>query len=188
MLPCDIPDGFQFTATDYWGRHDQALPGLGIWPPELDIFEFFGHRPTTYSRGYFAVSGESGPAIMYFDPGFDISNDFHTWGMEWNAQNVILSFDGQITNIIPTPNSMKTPNRRWYFIINLAVGGNWYASELNSGVYAPGTHKNLITEQTFTGQINGTPANPAVNPWDVDTASMPWVMEIDYFRAYEIVT
>ena len=47
-----------------------------------------------------------------------------------------------------------------YLLINLAVGGKWYAEEMTA------------------------PARPP-KPWEVDEASMPWKMECDYVRVYQ---
>jgi beta-glucanase (GH16 family) len=87
----------------------------------------------------------------------DITNDFHTWGLEWNENEIVFLFDGKIWTRSNTPESMKVP---MYLLINLAVGGKWYAEEQ-------------------TGQ--GKPTKP----WEVEDASMPWKMECDYVRVYQ---
>ena len=46
-----------------------------------------------------------------------------------------------------------------YLLINLAVGGKWYAEEMTSRM--------------------------PCRPWEVDEASMPWKMECDYVRVYQ---
>lgn len=128
------------------------------WPPEIDIFEFFGHRPTKHSAGILARKGEKLDwKFGYDEVGYDITKGFHTWGMEWNATNIILTFDGRIWARSNTTKSLRRP---MYLLINLAVGGKWYSDEMRN---------------------RGTPHTP----WDVDEKSMPWKMQCDYVRVYQ---
>ncbi|HKB89329.1 MAG TPA: glycoside hydrolase family 16 protein [Opitutaceae bacterium] len=128
------------------------------WPPEMDVFEFFGHRPMKHSAGIIGIKGEKlNWNFGYNETGFDISKDFHTWGLEWNADQIVLTFDGKIWARSNTPESLQRP---MYLLINLAVGGKWYSEEMAKA---------------------GTP----FKPWEVDEASMPWKMECDYVRVYQ---
>ena len=128
------------------------------WGPEIDLFEFFGHRPTKHSAGIIARPGEEQIWKFGFNEvGFDLTKEFHTWGMEWDAENIVLTFDGKIWARSNTTASLRRP---MYLLINLAVGGKWYSEEMT----------NLKT--------------PA-KPWEVDEATMPWKMECDYVRVYQ---
>jgi serralysin len=128
------------------------------WPPEIDIFEFFGHRPTRHSSGILARKGEKLDwKFGYDEVGFDITKGFHTWAVEWNATNIVLTFDGKIW---ARSNTTKSLQRPMYLLVNLAVGGKWYSDEMRN---------------------RGTPHKP----WDVDESSMPWKMECDYVRVYQ---
>jgi beta-glucanase (GH16 family) len=128
------------------------------WGPEIDIFEFFGHRPTKHSAGIIARDKEEYRFHFgYNGVGKDITRDFHTWGMEWNADKIVFTFDGKIWADSNTPPSLKRP---MYLLINLAVGGKWYSEEM-------------------------TNAKTPAKPWEVDEASMPWKMECDYVRVYQ---
>jgi beta-glucanase (GH16 family) len=128
------------------------------WPPEIDIFEFFGHRPTKHSAGLIVKSGETVPwKFGYNEAGFDISKDFHTWGLEWNATNLVFTFDGKTWARSETTESLR---RSMYLLVNLAVGGKWYSEEMTNA---------------------GTPHKP----WEVDETTMPWKMECDYVRVYQ---
>ena len=131
------------------------------WPPEIDIFEFFGHRPEKYTSHVILPKGEKAPGwkMSWNDTGKNIGDDFHVWGMEWNEKEVVFIFDGKIwarANIEPCP-SMHKP---MYLLIHMAIGGKWYADEM----------RNL-----------GTP----YQQWEVDEESMPWRMECDYVRVYQ---
>ncbi len=128
------------------------------WGPEVDIFEFFGHRPTKHSAGMIGRDKEEYKFHFGFNEvGKDITQDFHTWGLEWNAEKVVWLFDGKIWAESDTPPSMRRP---MYLLINLAVGGKWYSEEMT----------NLKT--------------PA-KPWEVDETTMPWKMQCDYVRVYQ---
>ena len=128
------------------------------WPPEIDIFEFFGHRPTKHSAGIIAAKGEKLDwNFGYNQLGFDITRDFHTWGLEWNAERIVLTFDGKIWARSNTTESLRRP---LYLLVNLAVGGKWYSEEM-------------------------TAAKTPAKPWEVDEASMPWKMQCDYVRVYQ---
>ncbi len=136
------------------GGADQAHE----WGPEIDIFEFFGHRPTKHSAGIIVRDNE--PQTFHFgynEVGFDLTKEFHTWGMEWNAENIVLTFDGKIWARSATTPSLRRP---MYLLINLAVGGKWYSEEM-------------------------TNAKTPFKPWEVDEAAMPWKMECDYVRVYQ---
>lgn len=128
------------------------------WPPEMDIFEFFGHRPTKHSAGVLARKGEKLDwKFGYNEVGFDITKQFHTWGLEWNPTNLLFTFDGKIWARSNTTKSLRRP---MYLLINLAVGGKWYSDEMTN---------------------RKTPRQP----WEVDEASMPWKMQCDYVRVYQ---
>jgi len=147
---------FWLLGDDPTGAKDQGA--AHHWGPEVDIFEFFGHRPTKHSAGIIGVKGEKLPWRFGFNEvGYDITKDFHTWGLEWNADNMIFTFDGQVWEKTVTPESFKHP---MYLLINLAVGGRWYSQEM--------------------GQL-GTP----YKPWEVDETTMPWKMECNYVRVYQ---
>ena len=128
------------------------------WGPEVDIFEFFGHRPTKHSAGLILHKGEKTKWKFGFNEvGLDISQQYHTWGLEWNADDMILTFDGKVWAQTNTPDSFKRP---MYLLVNLAVGGQWYSQEMSQAK---------------------TPAKP----WEVDEGSMPWKMDCDYVRVYQ---
>jgi beta-glucanase (GH16 family) len=128
------------------------------WGPEIDIFEFFGHRPFKHSAGIIGRKGEKLDwKFGYDEVGFDISKDFHTWAMEWNADNVELLFDGHIWAHAKTVESLRRP---MYLLINLAVGGNWYMKEMMA-------------------------AGKPYHQWDVDESTMPRKMQCDYVRVYQ---
>ncbi len=128
------------------------------WPPEIDIFESFGHRPTKFSTNI--IGTKTAPVkISKFmqDMGTDITQDFHTWGLEWDEERLVYYFDGKEVARAEINDSFRQP---MYLLINLAVGGNWYADEMKN-------------------------AKTPFKAWEVDESTMPWKMECDYVRVYQ---
>jgi beta-glucanase (GH16 family) len=144
-------------------------PSLGdpikahAWPPEIDIFEFMGHWGTKFSGAILVKKNQPAEKVnpwtlRYNEVGTDLTKDFHTWAFEWDENELVFLFDGQIWLRGKTPPSLGRP---MYLLINLAVGGRWYGEEMTKLLKKP------------------------VAPWEVDAASMPWKMECDYIRVYQ---
>jgi beta-glucanase (GH16 family) len=128
------------------------------WPPEIDVVEYMGHWKTKFDGAVLARKEDhSDWRLRYFQTGFDLTKDFHTWAVEWNEEEIALIFDGKIWTRGKTPESLKRP---MYLLINLAVGGKWYSSEM-------------------------TNAKTPAAAWEVDETTMPWKMECDYVRVYQ---
>jgi beta-glucanase (GH16 family) len=106
--------------------------GAGLWPAvwmmpasyhddagELDVVEFLGDAPNhaqfTAHRGRRQDShGWDGP---------DLSQDFHTYGIEWQADHVAWFVDGVERARTDRPNVIV--DEAMYPILNLAVGGDF---------------------------------------------------------------
>lgn len=108
----DLPAGQGFWPA-FW-----LLPASGLWPPEIDILEFLGHDPTT---AYASVrSGASGSTTIPIRHLPDLSTGFHTYGLNWQAETITWTIDGNPVAQIATPADMHQP---MYMLLNLAVGG-----------------------------------------------------------------
>jgi beta-glucanase (GH16 family) len=98
------------------------MPEDGSWPPELDIMEVLGNDPT---KLYTTVhTNETGTHTMS-SQGETVANTstgYHTYGVDWEADNITFYFDGKEVYQVATPSDMHKP---FYMIANLAVGGNW---------------------------------------------------------------
>jgi beta-glucanase (GH16 family) len=131
----------QFT----YGRFEARLAvpmGQGLWPAfwmlganfptvgwpasgEIDIMEHINTQSTTYgtlhwdNNGYATYGGSTGvnnPAA------------FHTYAIEWNASSIKWFLDGvqfHEANILNNINGTDEFHRPFFFLLNLAVGGNW---------------------------------------------------------------
>ena len=123
------------------------------WPPEVDILESLGIWKSKFDTGYIAPKGEKVKVSQWMhDTGANLGADFHTWGYEWDENNMVWTMDGKI---IAHGNVTQSFRRSFYILINLGVGGSWYA-QITKG-----------------------------KPWEVDETTMPWKMLCDYVRVYQ---
>lgn len=107
----------------------------GNWPRsgEIDIMEMVGHEP---NKVHGTVHYGPGPGSTQFSrsytlPNTDFSADFHVFSITWDANVIQWYVDGNLfgTFTHTDAGSATYPfNEDFYFIINLAVGGNWSGS------------------------------------------------------------
>lgn len=97
------------------------LPKDNTWPPELDVMEMLGDRP---SRLYATAHTKIGGPNVGTSHVIDIADGtaFHTYGVDWTPETLTWYYDGQRVASEPTPKDMHKP---MYLLINLAVGGKW---------------------------------------------------------------
>jgi beta-glucanase (GH16 family) len=148
--------GFKFTSarlktqglqTFQYGRIEARIKvpaGKGFWPAfwmlgenfpvvgwpdcgEIDIMEYVGREPdliigTMHGPGYSGAVGLS----KWYRPGFNIADDFHTYAIEWDTNQISWFFDGEQYS---TYTREDVGNRQWVFdqpffiILNHAIGG-----------------------------------------------------------------
>ncbi len=93
------------------------LPLDGSWPPEIDFFEQFGD-PTHFEQ---ILHVQKGVKAQFNHDGFDTTAGFHTYGVQWNRDIVVMTVDGRVTGV----SRASRPDKPLYLLMNLAVGGNW---------------------------------------------------------------
>ena len=166
------------------------FPGVP-WPDcgELDIMEHIGREPknvhgTAHGPGY---SGGSGIGGSYaFVP--DLSDDFHVFAVEWEANRIKWYVDGIHYFTITSRLGGLTWvfDHPFFFILNVAVGGNWPG-------YPDGT--TVFPQQMLVDYVRVyTPF--AVVPFSVDAAlvgndiqiSFPTQNGADYQVSYKAST
>lgn len=122
-----VPDGFGLWPA-FWmlgANHGQVG-----WPAsgEIDVMEYLGRRPndvigTVHGPGYSASSGPS-QAVRLDAP---VSDDFHTFGIEWWSGHIAWFIDGtkfhevSAADVAPDAWVFDQP---FFLILNVAVGGN----------------------------------------------------------------
>lgn len=133
-----------------YGRVDirALLPkGQGIWPAlwmlgsnistvgwpscgEIDMMEMLGHEPSKIygTLHYNTPSGHGQKGSFYNIPGANSNEQFHVYSMEWKQDQIKLFVDN---NLYLTVNASDVGTANWpfnqkfFFIFNLAVGGDW---------------------------------------------------------------
>ncbi len=107
----------------------------GRWPRsgEIDIVEYIGNRPNIL---YFSLHTElynwqKKEFYTYEHPGFDVTEAFHTYAIDWYDDKIIYEFDGTpIVTFYRGENGRDETTKGWPFdqpfflIMNLAMGGN----------------------------------------------------------------
>ncbi len=121
--------------------------GTGIWPAiwmlganidsnpwprcgELDIMEYVGYEPDVVHSTVHtsAASGSDGKGNYLTEE--TCEEDFHIYGMLWTPESIIFYVDNQ-NNVVFTYAPENKTTEHWpfdkahFFILNVAVGGNW---------------------------------------------------------------
>jgi len=121
---------FSFTY-GYMEVSAQIPAGKGFWPAiwmlpasyhniiggEIDVLETFGGNT---SNPFFTVH-RRGRTQQFSMNGVDLSQGFHTYGVDWEPDHITWYIDGQA--VATTTNTKLIPTEAMYPIINLAVGG-----------------------------------------------------------------
>ena len=143
-----------------YGRVDirAVLPkGQGIWPAfwmlgsnfttvgwpasgEIDIMEMIGgsgRENTTHGTVHwdnFGQRAQFGGSVTRTNGTFN--DEFHVFSIEWTASRITWYVDEQqFHSIDTTPAELDEFRNRFFFIFNLAVGGNWPGSPDNTTTF-----------------------------------------------------
>lgn len=107
-------------------------PADDSWPPEIDILEYIGQEPTrSYFTYHWAEDGVHKKIGSSYD-GEDLSNGFHTFGVDWQPGLLVWYVDGKERFRVQ---AASVPSKAMYLIANLAVGGDFPGSPDPSTVF-----------------------------------------------------
>ncbi len=100
----------------FWG-----LPADGSWPPEIDVMEILGHEPSKIH-----MTSHWGVLPLHLSratdwEGPDFSASFHRFGIEWSPRQLRWYVD----DTLRAKTTEGIPQRPFYWLLNLAVGGTW---------------------------------------------------------------
>ncbi len=145
-----------------FGRIDirAALPkGQGLWPAlwmlgsnfqqagwpacgEIDIMELVGHIPNrvhgTVHFGPSVAQRQERSASRALSGNATFSDEFHVFSLEWEQDRIRWFLDGtQFHEITPADmgGAAYPFNQPFFFIFNVAVGGNWPGSPDNTTMF-----------------------------------------------------
>ena len=175
LRPKSCPDpaaGFSYGLFEVRCRQPaqgSVFPAFWLWgggPDEFDVFEAergaFGNTIHTDTPGYWypTRTQKVGCSCFFYDtdPGGDLHEQFHTYGLEWRPNEAIFYFDGypirRETRMLPTGCAM-------YIIVNLAMW-NWASTPADTlhvdyiRVYRPRTPPNPVAVVRQGGQQPGS--------------------------------
>jgi len=106
---------------------------FGGWPTsgEIDIMELVGHEP---NKVYGTLHFGPGPGSTMISRGYTLpgaatfNDEFHVFSLEWKMDQIKIFVDNNLYSTVNKPDvgTATYPfNEEFYFIFNLAVGGNW---------------------------------------------------------------
>lgn len=96
------------------------------WPRcgEIDIMEHINTSNTVYGTIHWDANGYA----SYGGNTSTTPSNYHNYAIEWNSSSIKWFVDGvkyHEANILNNINSTEEFHRPFFFILNLAVGGNW---------------------------------------------------------------
>lgn len=144
-------DAFKFTY-GYVETRAKMTAGRGYWPafwllnayyvdaePEIDIMEFIGQEQDViyHTYHYFDSEGNLRSTESFPVSGIDFTNDFHTFGVEWNPGELVYYVDGIETLRVVDVNVSQ---QEMYVLANQAIGG-WWAGSPDATTPFPGKYE-----------------------------------------------
>ncbi len=130
-----LPQGGQGMWPAFWMMPTDSSQG---WPRcgEIDIMEAINLLPTIYGTIHYAdIYGNHQQSGGSYTPAISPTNDYHIYAIEWgpvgiNGCTIRWYFDDYNYYTATTWSTSYAPfpapfNKPFYFILNLAVGGNW---------------------------------------------------------------
>jgi len=188
-----------------YGRIEASIKlpsGQGLWPAfwmlpqdspygawaakgEIDIVEAInlggtnGNEifATIHFGGEFPANTSSG---VTYDPGPDVTEDFHTYAIEWDEFEIRWYFDGSLyavqNNWFSTAAPYPAPfDQPFHVLLNLAVGGNFPGFAVDSSVFPATMEVDWV--RVYSGEDDVVPADPGITPEAVVYATDPNVVE-----------
>lgn len=97
---------------------DRRQPKLG----EIDIMEVFGQKTRFLNTTLHWQDGGARSLKLVRSDVPDLAEGFHTYGLLWTAEAIVMFLDGREMGRAPTPPQLREP---MYLLLNLAVGGKF---------------------------------------------------------------
>ncbi|ARM89737.1 glycoside hydrolase family 16 protein [Rhizobium sp. CIAT894] len=128
----------------YFEARMKLPPGKGVWPAfwligldrskytaEIDVLEYYGRAPYEFSMGFHIwrqSQGGQNSTGGYWNKVQDgiLNSDYHTYGVDIQADKTSFYFDRQFLWSFDTPKEFHMP---FYPLVNLALGSGWPIDE-----------------------------------------------------------
>ena len=133
------------------------LPTDGSWPPELDVAEVVGSNSDTLVM----TSHSGGGTTPHWADVPDTSQDFHTYGVDWQPDKLTWYFDGKQVAQQNTPADMNKP---MHMLLTSVVG----TSSTWAGAPTPGETGQMQVDyvRAYSRNPNAAPAPAAASSAD----------------------
>lgn len=116
------------------------------WPKcgEIDIMEHINTEPTIYgtihwdANGYASYGGHTGNSTP---------DAYHIYSIQWDGSAIKWFLDGvqfHEANILNSINSTEEFHKPFFFIVNLAVGGNWPGQTIDNSKFPASLYVDYI--------------------------------------------
>lgn len=120
----------------FWMMPAESVYGGWALSGEIDIMEMINQATTVYGTLHFGGGWPDNRSTggSYAPGGVDFSDDFHVYTLEWEPDVMRWYVDGVLFSTKTSsqwwsdaaPSNPRAPfDQPFYFIFNLAVGGNW---------------------------------------------------------------
>lgn len=99
------------------------------WPDcgEIDIMEMIGDKESiTYGTAHWDFENTYASSGGNYNNGEDLDQEFHVYSIDWDPQRIIWFLDDkEYYTLSITDPEMSEFHQPFFFILNVAVGGNW---------------------------------------------------------------
>ena len=110
------------------------------WPTcgEIDILEYVGKEPSTIFTSLHTKASHGNTINSEKTIINNVEDDFHTYAIDWRKEKIEFYIDHKLVYIFQPKEKTKEiwPFKQpFYFILNLAVGGNFGGPEIDDTIY-----------------------------------------------------
>lgn len=160
-IRADLPDELGFLSA-FW-----LLPADDDWSAEIDIVEAVGATPRAHHTNFWTEGVPDHEAIY----GPDLSDGFHTYGLEWTEDTLTWFVDGQ--EIRTTAHEI---NEDMFLALSLAVNSDWSGSTSSATDYSDPLQIDYVRIYEPTARAE---ANPAINPEQISAPTDVFASDIE---------
>ena len=167
------------------------------WPQagEIDIFEMgqglaineglVNHR--VVSAAHWDIAGQYATYAKWYDSPIDLTQDFHTYRMEWTPTKIATYVDDiwiweiDISDTeCPSCQELHSPH---HIMLNMAVGGGFTSGGTSNSAAGSSSSSSCAGSSSSAG-ASSSGGCPSRGPDDI-TAPLPSVMQVDWIRLYD---
>ncbi|MNT57741.1 Beta-glucanase precursor [compost metagenome] len=110
------------------------------WPKsgEIDILEYIGKEPDMVFTTLHTQANHGDKASSHKTKFENIEEGFHTYGVDWTKEKMDFYVDGILVFTFNPKDKTEDVwpfNQPFYFILNVAVGGNFGGPEVDDSIF-----------------------------------------------------